>query len=405
MLYNVDEKSIYYIQTRIKDSNYGHALGLHLLSDGKVEFYDPEYGIFVFPKMTHFECWFQYLYAEYSSKEGGKMLLINMGKQPNNTTTSLPLFKEYSEEEAIRKVMKTATLLCNSLGDNGKKWDAVFAHIYHAAETASNLLAKTTNSDLSATLEKQLKMLDRLTQEKFSTTFLSGSWELDEESEMERSLLKLKVLNLIDKKIKKFKLSMFNKDKFDALTELHQRIRVAPEGVTLKAVVNHWLMDKPEQGAQSYGDIIQMHYANQQWEKESEQLDFIYRLINDLEISPFRLRILQCFLLVKIGAIKNQWDSEHFGAQVQRVFMDTTLTSPLDKLNALKQISLGKKVPSFFEKTRINENKKYQKELIKIFKKLDPHCPSSLLSATAKLEHVMKKMNENKIQPERKRIA
>lgn len=356
--------------------------------------------------MTHFECWFQYLYEEYSSQEGGQILLINMGKQPNNTTTSLPLFKEYSEEKAIQKVMKTATSLCNSLGDKGKKLDAVFAHIYHAAETASNLLVKTTNSDLSATLEKQLKMLDRLTQEKFSTTFLSGSWELlDEESEMEGSLLKLKVLNLIDKKIKKFKLSMFNKDKLDALAELHQRIRVAPEGVTLKAVVSHWLMDKPEQGTQSYGDIIQMHYANQQWEKENEQLDFIYHLINDFEISPFRLRILQCFLLVKIGDIKSQWDSEHFGAQVQRVFMDTTLPSPLDKLNALKQISLGKKVPSFFEKNRISENKKYQKELIKIFKKLDPHCPSSLLSATAKLEHVMKKMNENKIQPERKRVV
>lgn len=385
----IDSESVYLMQTRIyNDPNDSHILGIRQLPNGNIEFYDPNYGIFVFQSIINFECWFIYLYEEYASDKGGEIRVNKMGLQAENAETTLPLYKVVSEENAVEALRQIALKKLRDNGGEKGKWAVILLHACHAMQTAANLLSKELNHS-SEIKENFIKLWEEVEKE-FSSTYLGGSLEIYNKENDEQLQLKTKAMNVVNNEIKKFK----SIEMRSALEELNRRIKKAEEGVTINTLINYWLSDPCGEGNKTYGDIISK-YADM---ADNKKHDVIYELVHHYEISYSRLRLLQFSLLVTIDMIAKQPEFKDISKQIKKILKDPQLTSTSEKIDALTKMKLEKRVNSlFYSKTKnaTMENEQYR-NLMKILKKIDPTNAESLLSANSHLKGFLDKLEDKK---------
>lgn len=313
------------------NNNFNHTCSIRLLSKAGIEFFDPNFGCFVFPNMDNFKTWFAlYLTNWPLASTFNEITLYQYAPQLSNANASIPMLDQNIDKE------KTKT-----------KIDLLFSEIYHDHQNLVSVLGKYSNdvstnsvnlnkshklykssANLLRSIEKhanyiyllseylddneQAAVVKKLKDEQKARYMLLRSQVVKESKpeakeheitlEDEYDLANARIIEQIDLEILRLQNDKVSNDTIaniiSALKVLKTRIHAITFEkactIQLAAVIDSWLKERPNGGSQSYQQIIAMHgFIN-----ENTQA-FIVKL-RAQEINPHRLDVLRTSLLTSI---------------------------------------------------------------------------------------------------------
>lgn len=360
LLDNINDDSIYLIGF-YPAQEVPHSSGVRKLKNGQIEFYDPNFGIFVFPDRNDFQVWFQHdLLPKYAGELGGKLQLINAGKQPSNATASLPIESpQHRAEQAINFVSKLTSK------HSVEPWD-----INLALPIAARAVLENSDNEKQTMIYEMLKA--KLHQTYRNTIFNSKEQHIQQKNQ---------VIAQLDNEINR--LQHLDAAKVDALKELKHRVQTAPLAATLATLISKWLNDFPPSGEKSHREIIQRHRIGGNGNTRSYK--FILNLMNHYEINPLRMEILQMELVKEI----TKFARNHKGIHTKIVQADlANIQSPQAKLEAVKKTFARGMMSSFFYPSPLFLSSK-EREFMKIIENMNVTHPSLLTHAIHTMDRLV----------------
>lgn len=416
LIMKLEVRHVYALNFDNRDGTLGHMTGIRKIPNSTlIEFVDPNIvSPIIFQNSEKFKLWFVHIFCNlYFNKEGGKLDLFPLGEQPTSARASIPVIvttkpntipsfiSEFFHDVSHNSQDKlySAMQFMSAILLQGKyKLDVAEEKLL----TVSNKREKTIKQMLMRDLKSECKVAD----------FKSPS--------LYEAKLKDHVINILNEKIRMLENAWTgdNLAKIDALKELRNRINKAPSCLTLMSIINHWLIDKPNNQQKTYKDIIDEQGAfAARIRNHSPIYQFVTNLIKNHEVSPVSMQILQEKLILKISKMRSRnWNDimpflsgGNFSQEEKKVFKrPETLKDmkilfedyiegnkePHQLLGAIKD-RCAKNHNNFVSRF-VNWRSREVDEFYDILKKMDYNNPDSLMKTFSELDKFEKKHFEAK---------
>lgn len=318
--------------------NRDHAAGIRKIPHStKIEYFDPNFGLFVFPDAERFKIWFSNYFLYNYFKMDGRIHLYRQQDQPIHATPSIPditidtnysyspkfLYEVLSTniigstEQAYSRVQFSAEFLSRRpFGDeiHKKITEEMFLGVKIREKNTKALVRKKLG--IVETKEKDQKVsseikVNPVTEDQIQLTISGDKKYIKSSSEYGAQLIQM-TQNALQAKIEALEGKEWEPTKL-AFIELKKRIENAECFMTLTSIINNWLSCKPldekDQG-KTYGEIIQEKKPFGRPRANSLAYQFITDLKKNYEINPVCNTILQEKCLLKIAELgRRDWSN------------------------------------------------------------------------------------------------
>jgi hypothetical protein len=281
-----------------------HGCGIRKIPiTNEIEFFDPNFGLFVFKTGDSFRLWFPRLIEMMYFKNGliNNISLKKIKEQKNDATLSIPLMDIHplsdQDKEKIYGYLADSTIP----DEVTRKLQYVIQKIRTASYIAihseqKDLFKKTDDSiyKMMLSTHQLLKNNSFLTKPKSSgdekiTDEILASYKKNIDAY--HSFLKKQVFNAIDKEISILDIDKTHPNEIIALIDLKESIHNAGPHIILAAIIDQWLLATNKESKISHYNLIKS------LTKTYEAVSYIRF---KFETSPFMLHLLQDRLLLKI---------------------------------------------------------------------------------------------------------
>ncbi|MBV8802991.1 MAG: hypothetical protein JO131_08545 [Gammaproteobacteria bacterium] len=338
ILKNIDTTFTFSISLR-SQGNTGHACGIRKIpSTNEIEFFDPNYGIFVFKTEESFRIWFlRLLQMSYFDKGiENSISLIKINKQTNDATASIPyqdiqpfseqdkekMHKHFSDHTIPNNIKDKVLYICNKI--RMSSYITLNSEQKDSFKKADDFVYKTILNTQQALKNNPSNLI---TQKSFENNELTDDSFAIYKKNMDayHDFLKKQVCDKINIEIGTLTKSKNHPNEIKALNHLKDSINEAGPHIALNAIIDRWLFVINKESKTSHHDLIK---------KLPGTYGFISFIRSQYETSPFISCLSQDRLLLKIfRAIQEQ--TQHLEKSKGTTFFNTDqkLPTTLGKIN------------------------------------------------------------------------
>lgn len=287
----MDSRSIYGVSS-IHRNFPGHMMGIRKIPHtNQIEFVDSNLvNPAVFENLDKFKIWFGYIYSDLYFHGGGRISIYPIATQPDNARCSIP------EIERTHSTWVWPDLFSGryDLIDSAE----AYSHVRMTAAMVDENIDPVESTDIfKQNLVDRNRYLPYKLQDELK---LQGDPGSDEIKLPDYSKLKSQVISELDTEISVLRnsLSKSQLHHLSALEELKKRIINAPIYMTLQAIIDFWLLDKPTGSQKTYKELIVELGIDY-----SSPSNFITQLAENNEINPACLYLLQEQLIIELSKL------------------------------------------------------------------------------------------------------
>lgn len=306
--------------------NNNHAAGIRKIPNStKIEYFDANDGIFVFPDQEKFKIWFLNYFIYNYFRTGGRIHLYRQQEQPQTAVQSIPDITKI-ETHDFHPNYNYAFYISDIIGSTEK----AYSRLQFSAEFLSRNTDDKIHNEITQEMMRGLKI--RKNNTKALLRKILGIAEIEEKKHdallqtqsilLEKQYIKDQsqygtrlieiTLNALQIKIEELEGKDWEPTKL-AFIELKNRIENAECYMTLNSVINKWLTDKPkdEKGEEkTYREIIQEKKRFGRPHSNSLAYQFVINLKKKHEINPGCNALLQQKCLLKISEmVERDWSN------------------------------------------------------------------------------------------------
>lgn len=372
-MHQCDDNHIYACSLRyMTKGTSGHIFGIRKLVRGEIEFFDSNFGLFIFPQNT-FKLWFVQLLATYYLDSSFELYIMNIGQQPPHAGPSIPPMQ-------LDRASYPSCIESN------------YPVLYFSAIAS---VRPELYEYLLIEQRKCVVKIERVIDQKRHTKIM------DVFDDDEGDKLKEMVIAVIENEITRISSTWYGEHelKIHALRELQQRILVANPCLCLMDVVNHWLLDFSSYSNLTYDMIIRSNRI----ESEANLTNcyrFIDSLVHHYEINVNHLRSLQYCLLNTLIDYTNRYmelfRSEEIPSTIREI--NSIVLSDKNNMKILSEIknkcSSGYSIFSFF--SYLNDDA--TASFVTIMNQLELNDPTSLIQSNRQLNNAMIKLEKQEME-------
>ena len=343
-------------------NNTGHSMGFRQLKNNEIEFYDSNFGVFIFQDISSFKIWLSELLAFYLKDRkyatDFSIMIYKIGVQPLHATASIPQIKTSATLETKTETLLEIEKFKNKHIDNLEL--GIFNELRKYKPNAAKSPIHTVNH-----------------------RYLS---------------LKNNVNHAIDLEINRLKNVWIgdSKSKIHALTELKSIITHSNSSENLKFCVAKWLTKKSVIDSQkSNREIIQSSRIGNN--PNTTTFQFIQNLVKNFEINLTDVRTKQAELFIKILNMIDLYEATYpiLPATIKDIctLLSKSNNDVFDILTKIKN-RCSENLTGLFAKT-IKSRSEETDFFYKVIKNLDLNNPTSLNHATHALANLSKQITHS----------
>lgn len=259
----------------------GHSTGLRKFKTGEVEFFDVNFGLFIFKNSQTFRVWFIYLLFEYHDYLF-HIELNKIGVQPDNAIPTIPpiqLPKENIEEISFAKqadIYNAYKLIAHRAAISACKNDFRSQYlIYHEQQEIYFSIRNYLYNKIAIFKQKK---------------YIEDKYAVTDTKDITHDVLKQRVLSLIQIEIHRLQ----NKTNdvmqtINLLNELKLKINNAHPSLTLYAVIDSWLSDRSKEEIITRCEVI--------YSQSKKAYAFVSKLMANYQINSMCVKVREAELL------------------------------------------------------------------------------------------------------------
>lgn len=353
--------------SNILKKNVIHMIGIRYSSNRGIEFFDPNYAIFVFPNLRLFTAWlnvfFKLCYSRCLTET--TLNLIKIGKESRSfLTIPLPERKQLYIHRLLKYALKSFKKVQHLIHDNYDLYERTTSGMFECLQVAGYYTAKKMmickdRNELRIDFAKanlKLEKIQNLMIQHLKSKFQSNNQlERTQHSDYHALLKNTVLMNIAHQSSKlneKSDAAIIN-----ALQLLVEIIQDAPSCITLKYLMDSWLDTKTSE-QKSYRNIISG--AGSFGFFSPKIYPAIYCLSNEFEINDVILTLLQVRLLIACHEVIKNDPAHPLFTHISKLLNENK--TPRELIIEIKNICIENRTKNQFElEITLNIRKKFIK--------------------------------------------
>lgn len=301
LLQKIEDHVIYSFRTVPQSHEPGHAMGLRRIHhSGEIEFFDANFGIFVFPDVHKFRTWFLLLLRNEYCQKPGKLALSEARLQPQNAVATIPDIKKPDIP------MDDRDFECPSVKDFNKvqaMLDKCYFKIFSLSDVFTTIKDKPDD-------DKMFNVIKNSIVENFIEYFKTTQYYIPQQKVTDETMddntyheeLKEDIIKALNREVQRLEHAYIGDyiSKRNVLVDLRERITNAPKCATLNSLINQWL-NSIDHNNKTNRKIISDNRIKL-FRAPTRSFKAIANLLTAHEINPACYLVLQEKLICKIVA-------------------------------------------------------------------------------------------------------